>query len=45
MSICFYIEAICVDFETVILKLGSVGYDAMKAEFILAINLQIYAAQ
>ncbi|XP_055325770.1 uncharacterized protein LOC129579623 [Sitodiplosis mosellana] len=47
MSICFYIEAICDDFEMVILELDnteSVGHDAMRSTFITVINLQIYAA-
>lgn len=47
MSICFYIEAICIDFETVLLELDnskSGGYDAIMSKFISIINLQNGAA-
>lgn len=47
MSICFYIEAICVDFETVLPEIDnskSAGYDAIISKFITVINLQNGAA-
>lgn len=48
MGICFYIEAICNDFETAILDLNnskSIGPDATRATLISVVNLQIYAAK
>lgn len=50
MSICFYLEAICADFETVIRDMdNSIGIghdrDAMLTNLILAIQLQTYVAE
>lgn len=43
LSMCFYLEAICDDFESVFLDLDKsidVGYAAMAENLILATNLQ-----
>lgn len=45
MTVCFYVEAICDDFETVIFNLDREKIDVIMSEIISAVNLQTHASK